>query len=1202
MNELKSFTVGAQELDDLFVTVFASHGTLRQLFVALCDVPNRVIQGSVWRQALANHNLRQLFDDLFQTPLVVETLDSVATGKDDGQPTLAFHFAQPQTLAQRTPVGLIKLVLKRTLLFTVDTQGDVALRRGDIQVRWFLLREDLLLRLRQSQTASGAPQDVAQISAANIITRTLPLEPLLAPFPVSTLPAYPLPSVAPPALPAVTAAPAPLVVAAITVELSGITLLHQTPGRVRIQVVGLYRNEKQKTRLEQGLRLLPGVQRVSANILTGTVLVTFDLALSTTAITTQIGRIRQGLPLQTAQPTEQWHLLDPLAVCQNLTCNLDHGLATELIVQRRERFGANVIPAAETRSAFAIFADQFKSLPVIMLGGSALLSLFTGGVADAVVILGVVFINAGIGYYTESKAEKTISALTRGLRPTALVLRDSTEYEIRGEDLVPGDLLVLKRGMYVPADVRLFEADRLTIDESALTGESVPVQKFAQTLTETDIPLGSRLNMAYRGTVVTGGSGRALVVTTGVATEVGLIQRLLAETDQPETPLQRQLRILSSQLVLGTLGICSGVFAIGLLRGNGFVPMLRSAVSLAVAAVPEGLPTVATTTLALGLRRLEQQQVLVRKLAAVETLGALQVVCLDKTGTITRNRMTLVAIHVDMTAYRLDGATLWAGAERIDGAAPAAVCKLLQLTALCSEVEIDATLEQNQLKGTPTETALVQAALDLGVDAVALRQEHPLLRTRLRSEQRSFMDTLHSSHEGAQLLAVKGRPAEVLGMCDRQVRDGVILPLTQEDRLQITTANERMAGRALRVIGVAYLEADGDPENQNNLIWVGLAGIADPPRQGMTALMGQFHHAGIHTTMITGDQSATAYAIAREIGLSRNGELEILDSNRLDELAPDLLRSLAQRVDVFSRVSPAHKLKIVQALQHAGYVVAMTGDGVNDGPALRAADIGIAMGQDGSEVAQEVADIIIRDDNLATIISAIEQGRTIYADIRKAVHFILSSNISEIMVTLIATSVGLGEPLSPVQLLWINLVTDIFPELALSIDPPEVDVMDRPPRSPQAPMFARRDLQQIALEGTLITASTMAAYSWGLLRYGLGPAASTMAFTSLTAAQLLHSLNCRSGQYSIWDSQGLAANPYMPLAVGGGLTLQLLATYLPGLRTMLGAAPLGPLDLAVTTVAAGIPFLAGELVKVGARQSRQRQHATGYDHDQQSSE
>jgi len=496
MNEAKPLTLDGQALDDLFAGVFADHGTLRHLFLALCVSPNRVIQGSAWRTALDKHNLRRLFDDLFQTPLVVETLDSVTTGQQAGQPTLAFHFAQPQTLSQRTPVGAIKLLLGRTLLFTVDERGDVALRRGDIQVRWFLVREDLILRLRQSQSAIGAPQDVVQISAANILTRTLPLEPLVAPPLLSIAPAHPVGSETPTPPPLTGDVLPPVPADANAVDLTGIVLLHQTPGRLRLQVVGLSRNDKKKGQLEQGLRLLPGVQRVAANVLTGTVLVAFDLSLSTEAITLQIGRIRQGLPLQTAQPAEQWHLLDLARIGQTLAANLEHGLDVQAIEVRRQRYGVNALPAAESRSAFAIFADQLKSLPVLMLGGSALLSLFTGGVADAVVILGVVFINAGIGYTTESKAEKTISALTRGLRPTALVLRAGVEVEIQGEELVPGDLLLLKRGMYVPVDVRLLEADRLTIDESALTGESVPVQNSPDTLTERDIPLGSRVNMA----------------------------------------------------------------------------------------------------------------------------------------------------------------------------------------------------------------------------------------------------------------------------------------------------------------------------------------------------------------------------------------------------------------------------------------------------------------------------------------------------------------------------------------------------------------------------------------------------------------------------------------------------------------------------------------------------------------------------------
>jgi Ca2+-transporting ATPase len=767
----------------------------------------------------------------------------------------------------------------------------------------------------------------------------------------------------------------------------------------------------------------------------------------------------------------------------------------------------------------------------------------------------------------------------KGLQLRSLVVRAGQERTIPSEGLVPGDVILLKRGMYIPADARLLEVDQLTVDESTLTGESIPVTKQPYTLLEQDVPLANRVNMVYRGTVITGGSGRAVVVATGPATEVGLIQRLLAETKQPETPLQRQLRLLGGQMVIAALGICGGVFTIGLLRGRGVLPMLKIAVSLAVAAVPEGLPTVATSTLALGLRRLEAQQVLVRKLAAVETLGALQVICLDKTGTITCNRMTVMAAFADQTLYRTGDRRFYQGQMAVDPARAQGLVRMLELSALCSEVELETTGDKHTLKGTPTETALVQAALDIGVDVHDLRTRYPLLRTRLRSEQRTFMDTLHAAEESGQLLAVKGRPAEMLSMCRRQLIDGAVQPLPEADRVRITTENERMAGRALRVLGVAYQQTDGVPEADGNLIWIGMVGIADPPRAGMAELMTRFHQAGIHTTMITGDQSATAYAVAKEIGISRQGQMEILDSNRLDEMEPDLLRSLARRVDVFSRVSPAHKLKIVQALQHAGYVVAMTGDGVNDGPALRSADIGIAMGQDGSEVAQEVADIIVRDDNLQTLIAAVEQGRTIYDDIRKAVHFILSSNTSEIMITFLATATGLGEPLNPMQLLWINLVTDVFPELALSVEPPEVDVMRRTPRDPQAPMFTPGDLRRIGLEGGLITASALAAYGWGLARYGSGPHASTLAFTTLTAAQLLHALNCRSNQHSLLDHTPLPRNPYMPLAVGGGLALQVLATLAPGLRTILGATPLGLADWVLTSVAAVTPFLLDEVIK-----------------------
>jgi Ca2+-transporting ATPase len=1161
--------LGLADLSKAFEAVLSEGGTLRDLFVALCANPNRFIQGNIFREALDKYNLRNAFIEALQDPLILEQLDDLWIGQRQGLPIVEFRFAQPQSLQQRTPLGTVKLQVNPTITFSIDEAGNTSLQPGDITLRWLMVRENLLIRIRRVGAMTEQPRDILQVSAGHILSQTIPLDPLGPPAPaVAPPPPIPLSALAPtPELPEIGAA---LVVIALL------------PGRVRFRVYGLYRNLALKERLEKQLIIRLGIQRASANIFTGNLLVMFDPNLSLEEIKDWINRILQGLELAAAQhlgPNDQpWHLHEYADVVHFWESSAHNGLSNEIAAARHRDFGPNALPEPQTRPALEIFFDQFKSLPVALLGVSAALSFLTGGIADGIVILGVVLVNAGIGYVTEHWAEQSIASLSRGLRPTALVVRDGSEREIAGEQLVPGDVILLKRGMYVPADARLLEADLLTIDESALTGESIPASKCVTALTEYDVPLGSRHNMVYRGTVVTGGSARALVVAIGLSTETGQIQRMLTETRQPETPLQRQLRVLGGQMAILSLAICGGVFGIGLLRGRDLLPMFKTAVSLAVAAVPEGLPTVATTTLALGLRKLETQHVLVRRLAAVETLGALQYVCLDKTGTITRNQMTLVAMFAGMTAYNLKGDQFYQDEEAIQVTTIPDLIELLELAALCSEVEITVEETGVSLKGSPTETALVQAALDAGIEMRELRERFPIKRTRLRSEQRSFMDTLHDDGAGGTLLAVKGSPAEMLTMCHWQTKHGAIYPLREEDRIQITTENERMAGRALRVLGVAYRHGDGSPEHDRNLIWVGLAGIADPPRHGMRELIDQFHQAGLHTIVITGDQSATAYAVAKDIGLSRQGNLEILDSARLDELESDVLRTLAQRVDVFSRVSPTHKLKIVQALQHAGHVVAMTGDGVNDGPALRAADIGIAMGKKGSDVAQEVADMIVRDDNLATIIIAIEQGRTIYDDIKKAVHFILSSNTSEILITLSATAAGLGEPLNPMQLLWINLVTDIFPELALGVDPPETDVMSRPPRDPHAAMFSEHELQRIGLEGVFISASALAAYSWGLARYGIGPQASTVAFTSLTASQLLHAISCRS-QACRLNGRPFPANPYLFLSVSGGLALQGLITLTPGLRRILGISPLGLADWSVSAVAAIAPFLVNEMLK-----------------------
>ncbi|ABU57656.1 cation-translocating P-type ATPase [Roseiflexus castenholzii] len=1155
--------LGVADLLPVLERAFAQGGTFRDMLVALSEHRPCLISGAALREALDACHVRQALDEFLPYPQVVESLDEVYVTQSGNQSVIELHFAQPHAIPQSTPIGTVTVQIDRTLTLSIDERGDVTLKPGDMRLRWLGMTEPLLVRLRRIDGPQGA-QDVVQVSAGNVLSQTTPLS-------VLTVPTAPAPAIAiaPPPPPAPAAPPVTITV----------VVVHRLPGRVRLRPDGLYRNPAQKERIERRLARQPGIRAVAANIRTGTVLVHFDATMSIEEVQARLVQALTGAEeADPRQPQHPWHTMPVAEVAQILGASLNNGLDPIAARQRLHELGANALPDIHRRSTFSMLIEQFSSLPVALLGVSAILSIATGGVADGVVILSVVLINAGIGFFTEHWAEQTIAGLSHSARPVARVVRGGIEHDLPGEELVPGDVVVLKRGMPVPADARLIEADDLTVDESALTGESIPVAKRADVTLGRETPLGSRANMVYRGATVTGGGGRALVVATGATTEVGQIQRMLTETEQPETPLQRQLRTLGSQLALLSLAICGGVFVIGLLRGHGFLMMLKTSVSLAVAAIPEGLPTVATTTLALGLRRLERQNILVRRLVAVETLGAAQDVCLDKTGTITLNQMTLVTVFAGRHLYRHEEATFRRDEDGTNGARTGELAYLLQLTALCSEVRIEMTNGSLRLQGTPTEIALVQAAFDAGIDVAALRRRHPLLRAQPRSEQRGYMVTWHADDDH-ELLAIKGAPDQVLAMCNRHLCDGVVQPLLERDRVRIVTENERMAGQALRVLGVAYAYGSDPPEERRDLIWVGLAGIADPPRPGMRELMARFRAAGLHPIIVTGDQSATAHAIARQIGLRHDGRLEGLDAAQLEHIPPDVLRSLAQRIDIFSRVSPAHKLRIVQALQRAGRVVAMTGDGINDGPALRAADIGIAMGRDGSQLAQEVADIVIRDDNLQTIIVAIEQGRTIYDDIKKAVHFILASNASEIAVTLIATAIGIGEPFNPIQLLWINLVTDIFPELALGVELPEADVMARPPRDPHAPMFSRADLQNIGIEGMVLTASTLVVYGIGLSRYGIGPRASTMAFSTITTAQLLHALSCRSERHSIFARGACPPNPYMPLAVGSGLGLQAMATLLPGLRGILGTMPLGPLDWVIVAGAAIVPLIVNEIKK-----------------------
>lgn len=962
------------------------------------------------------------------------------------------------------------------------------------------------------------------------------------------------------------------------------------PGRARLQVPGLHRCPRLEEVLERTLAADPMVRHVAANARTGNVLVLYAAERSPDMLVAAVERIL-GTPEGTAAapgastgPDRPWHRQSAAAVVRAVDGASPDGLSAAEARHRLARFGPNALSRPRGRSRLAMLAEQVFSLPVALLGMSAAISLATGGLLEAVAILGVVAANAGIGFVTEDRAERTLQGLAGIGMPRARVVRDRAERSIPAEQVVVGDLLVLGGGDVVAADARLLETNGLSVDESALTGESVAVAKHSHAIVGEIVPLGDRRNMVYRGTSVTGGTGLAVVVATGCNTEVGRIQTLVGTTRAPETRMQHQLARVGRQLVWLSGGICGLVFVVGLLRGQALLPMLRTAVSLAVAAVPEGLPTTATTTLALGIAAMRRHRVMVRRLSAVETLGAVQVICFDKTGTLTLNRMSVVAVATSTCRYQVRGERFRdAAGHEAEGDERAQVYRLLQLGALCNEAEYRTSdAGGTRIVGSATECALIQAAEAAGLDVRRLRNRHPNRETNHRTERARYMVTIHRMDAGPPLVAVKGSPDRVLGLCHWHVADGRRRPLTDADRMRIDSLNQEMAGDALRVLGVAYgYGDDAEAAIRSGLTWIGLVGMADPTRHGMKALMRVFHQAGIRTVMITGDQGATAYAIARELDLSGGLPIEILESSHLERLSPDMLSALAQRAHVFARVSPAHKLEIVRALQRGGQVVAMTGDGVNDSPALKAADIGIAMGHGGSDVAREVADVVLEDDDLRTLALAVARGRTTHANIRKAIRFLIATNMSEILVTLVGTAAGAGSLLSPMQLLWINLVSDVAPAVALAMEPPEPDVLTLPPRDPAEPVLRPQDFRRLALEAGTLGAGALLGGAYGVLRYGPGPQACTLTAASLITGQLLHALSCRSDRSRLWPRNHLPRNPVLSSAVAGSLALQAVALAWPPLRGLLNLAPLGPVDGLAAAAAGMVPLLLNEARKPG---------------------
>jgi Ca2+-transporting ATPase len=859
------------------------------------------------------------------------------------------------------------------------------------------------------------------------------------------------------------------------------------------------------------------------------------------------------------------------------TC-LVRGLEPDEAARRLAVHGPNALAKLEPRSVMTLFAEQLTSLPVALLGISAVLSLATGGVADALVIGAVVLLNACIGTGTEHQAERTILGLSRHILQPVAAVRAGRRAMVPPEDLVPGDLVLLEPGTQVPADARLVTSDDLTIDESALTGEALPVTKCADRRLPSDTVLSDRNNMVFRGTAVTGGSARIVVTAIGASTEIGRLQTLLGTMAPPETPIQRQLGLVEKELVVVNGLICAAVFGIGLMRGHGFVPMLRSAISLAVAAIPESLPAVATTTLALGVQDMRRRDVLVRKLEAVETLGAVEVVGLDKTGTLTENRMAVAAIHADLTMLSLDAAHLTAeGCEAPAGARDVAR-RLLECTALCNEARVHPSTEGPVVEGTSTEGALVEAALALEIDVASLRRSNPRLATVARGDGRKRMTTLHETEGGGRLACVKGDPVEVLARCTSRCVATGIAPLDTGSRLKIVEANERMAARALRVLGVAMADHDIDPRDEKGLVWLGLVGLANPIRPSVLPALRRLHRASVRTIMITGDQSTTAFAIARSLDLANGGDLKVLEAGKIAGVPKAALAALVDKAQVFARVSPVDKLDIVRALQACGHVVAMTGDGINDGPALRTADIGIAMGGEGTDVAREVAGIVLGGDDLEGIVEAVRLGRATYANIRKVLRYLVSTNAAETITMLGGFIIGGGDALTPIQLLWLNLVSDALPAIALGIEPPDNDVLDRPPHDAHQPILAPSDFRALLREGAIMGAATLA----GFVATGGGAAnharASTVVYHGLVAAQLLHALGCRSQTAGFSAEFTRPPSPKLYGALAISALLQIATQTFPGARRFFGLTPIRAADAAAIVAIALASTIANDVV------------------------
>lgn len=863
-----------------------------------------------------------------------------------------------------------------------------------------------------------------------------------------------------------------------------------------------------------------------------------------------------------------WFNKSTATVLKELEVNSTTGLSENEVIQRREKYGLNELVTKKPKTLLRIFLSQLNNIMIYILIGAALISGFIGEISDAVIIGIVILINAIVGVIQESKAEKALDALKKLSTPKALVKRDGTSKEIPSQEVVPGDVVIIDAGRYIPCDLRLIETANLQIEESALTGESVPADKQADYVIEAEnTPLGDQKNIAFKSTLATYGRGVGIAVATGMDTQIGKIATMLEESEDDQTPLQKKIEELGKILGFVGIGICVLMFLVGVLQDRDLYEMFLIALSLAVAAIPEGLPAIVTIVLAMGVQRLIKEHAIVRKLPAVETLGSVSIICSDKTGTLTQNKMTVTNFFADNVLGDIASLDLTKDPHRL----------LLENLVLCN----DSTYSESTKIGDPTEIALLEAGVKFEISKESLQKSHPRVHEIPFDSDRKLMTTIHND-ENQFMVMTKGALDSLLKISTTAYLNGETVTLTEELKNKIMEASNTMSDGALRVLGAAYNSLTAVPSKgdtvEENLTFIGLVGMIDPPRLEVKDSIALCKKAGIKTIMITGDHKNTAFAIANELGISNNIE-EVISGSELDKLTQDKLNDKIERLSVFARVSPEHKVTIVKAFRSKGNIVSMTGDGVNDAPSLKAADIGVAMGITGTDVAKGAADIVLTDDNFSTIVSAIREGRNIYNNIKKSIIFLLSCNLGEVIALFLAILLGWASPLRPIHILWVNLVTDTLPALSLGVDSGDPTVMDKKPRDPKATFFAEGAGVRLILNGILIGILTLIAFTIGIKVYPDSLMhAQTMAFVVLSISQLFHSLNMRHPDKSIFQL-GLFTNKYLIYSILLGILLQVIVITIPALASVFKVYPLTLRDWTFVLVLSIMPLVINEIVK-----------------------